>query len=153
MPTFKCWKTDPMIKKLPNSNIISAVLVASSMALGVHNTAQAQSITLYRTGVIVPPTYSKISDAISAALSGDSLVLSPHTFKENNLVIGKDLKLTGTSDTSAVSIIDAELKNRAILINNGSVYIKDLVPLYVQNINNVNRETNQTESFKLIIKL
>jgi hypothetical protein len=116
-----------MIKKLPNSNIISAVLVASSMALGVHNTAQAQSITLYRTGVIVPPTYSKISDAISAALSGDSLVLSPHTFKENNLVIGKDLKLTGTSDTSAVSIIDAELKNRAILINNGSVYIKDLV--------------------------
>jgi hypothetical protein len=66
-----------MIKKLPNSNIISAVLVASSMALGVHNTAQAQSITLYRTGVIVPPTYSKVSDAIGAALSGDSLVLKP----------------------------------------------------------------------------
>ncbi len=116
-----------MIKKLPNSNIISAVLVASSMVMGIHNTAQAQSITLYRTGVIVPPTYSKVSDAIGAALSGDSLVLSPHTFKENNLVITKDLKLTGTTDTSAVSTIDAELKNRAILINNGSVYIKDLV--------------------------
>ena len=116
-----------MIKKLPNSNIFSALLLASSIVLGVDNTANAQSITLYRTGVIVPPTFSKVSDAISAALSGDSLVLSPHTFKENNLVIAKNLKLTGTSDSSGMSSIDAELKNRAILINTGRVSIKDLI--------------------------
>lgn len=116
-----------MIKKLPNSTIFSAVLLASSMVLGVHNAAHAQSITLYRTSVIVPPSFTKVSDAISAALPGDSLVLSPHTFKENNLVIAKDLKLTGTTDINGISTIDAELKNRAILINTGRVFIKDLV--------------------------
>ena len=35
----------------------------------------------------------------------------------------------------------------------GDIYAKDLKPLYVQNINNVNRLDNQTESFKLIIKV
>lgn len=116
-----------MIKKLPKSNIFSAVLLTSSLVLGSSNISVAQSITLYRTGVIVPPFYTKVSDAISAATSGDSIVLSPHTFKENNLVIGKNIKITGTSDTSGMSTIDAEMKNRAILINTGRVFIKDLV--------------------------
>lgn len=116
-----------MIKKLPKSNILSSVLLTSSLVLGTSNISVAQSITLFRTGVIVPPAYTKVSDAISAATSGDSIVLSPHTFKENNLVINKNLKITGTSDTSGMSTIDAEMKNRAILINTGRVSIKDLV--------------------------
>lgn len=35
----------------------------------------------------------------------------------------------------------------------GDIYTKDNTPLYVQNINNVNRSNNQTESFKLILKV
>lgn len=35
----------------------------------------------------------------------------------------------------------------------GNVYSKDMKPLYVQNINNVNRLNTQTESFKLIIQV
>jgi hypothetical protein len=35
----------------------------------------------------------------------------------------------------------------------GDIYTKDVKPLYVQNINNVNRLDNQTESFKLVIKV
>lgn len=34
-----------------------------------------------------------------------------------------------------------------------SVYSKDLNPLYIQNINNVNRANNQVETFKLIIQV
>jgi hypothetical protein len=41
-----------------------------------------------------------------------------------------------------------------ISINNvGSIYSTDLKPLYVQNINNVNRSNTQTESFKLVIQI
>lgn len=33
------------------------------------------------------------------------------------------------------------------------IYTKDILPLYVQNINNVNRSNTQTESYKLIIQV
>lgn len=35
----------------------------------------------------------------------------------------------------------------------GDVYTKDIVPIYVQNINNVNRSNTQTEAFKLVIEI
>lgn len=37
--------------------------------------------------------------------------------------------------------------------NLGALYHKDLRPLYIQNINNINRSNTQTESFKLIIQV
>jgi hypothetical protein len=33
------------------------------------------------------------------------------------------------------------------------IYTKDLKPIYVENINNINRSNNQTESYKLIIEI
>lgn len=42
----------------------------------------------------------------------------------------------------------------AITINTiGDIYSKDLKPLYIQNIDNVQRSNSQTESFKLIIQV
>jgi len=35
----------------------------------------------------------------------------------------------------------------------GDIYATDIKPLYVQNINNVNRSNTQTESFKLVIQI
>jgi len=35
----------------------------------------------------------------------------------------------------------------------GSIFVTDIKPLYVQNINNVNRSNTQTESFKLVIQI
>ena len=35
----------------------------------------------------------------------------------------------------------------------GDIYTKDLKPIYVENINNVNRLNNQTETFKLVIQI
>ena len=35
----------------------------------------------------------------------------------------------------------------------GDIYTKDIRPLYVQNINNVNRSNTQTESFKLVFQI
>jgi len=35
----------------------------------------------------------------------------------------------------------------------GAIYTKDLKPLYVQNINNINRSNTQTELFKLVVQV
>ena len=37
--------------------------------------------------------------------------------------------------------------------NNGNIYTKDILPLYIQNIDDVTRSNTQTESFKLIIQV
>lgn len=93
-----------------------------------------------------------------------------HTFNKGEYVIGSVSKAIGTvafaNSTNVFLVGDKHFANGEFVSNTttsnvtainitsrGDVYIKDLVPLYAQNINNVNRETNQTESFKLIIKL
>lgn len=86
----------------------------------------AQTVTLFRSGVIVPPTFTSISAAISAAMPNDSLVLSAHTFNEHNILIDKDIKLRGTIDSMRQSTIDAQLMGRAILINDGKVEINSI---------------------------
>lgn len=102
------------------------MLLMSAFCISSGINSQAQSITLYRTSVIVPPSFSSLGAAIAATLPGDSLVLSPNVFKENSLNINHDLKITGTSDINGMTTIDAELKGRAILINAGAVFIKNL---------------------------
>lgn len=48
---------------------------------------------------------------------------------------------------------DGTLSTEVDIVTKGDIYAKDIKPLYVQNINNVNRSNNQTESFKLIIQI
>ena len=51
------------------------------------------------------------------------------------------------SNSTSNSVTTIEISSKA------DVYYKDLIPLYIQNINNVNRSANQSEKYKLIIKL
>lgn len=67
------------------------------------------------------------------------------------------LYLTGdkyfTNNETIVSAV-SETTNSQLVINTlGDIYTKDISPLYVQNITNVTRAANTTESFKLIIKV
>lgn len=54
-----------------------------------------------------------------------------------------------SSDNTLYTTIDLETPGTT----KGSIYAKDIKPLYIQNINNVNRSNTQTESFKLIIEI
>ena len=60
-------------------------------------------------------------------------------------------KYFGNNET----IVSSNGSQSATLIINtrGNVYTKDIVPLYVQNINNVNRSSGRVESFKLIVQI
>ena len=82
-------------------------------------------------------------------------------------------KLTATTDTTAAVaesdavvvvvplFVDGEgvANGAGVLVANitintlGDIYATDIKPLYVQNINNVNRSNTQTESFKLVIQI
>lgn len=66
-----------------------------------------------------------------------------HIVGDKSFEEGEDLLNTGGSYITTLLVIDSI----------GTVYSKDLTPLYVQNINNLQRANNQTESFKLIVQI
>ena len=70
----------------------------------------AQTVTIYRSGIATSPTYSTVAAAAAAALNGDSVVLSAHTFYEHNLLLPTGTVWKGTQTATDSSIIDAEKK-------------------------------------------
>ena len=93
-----------------------------------------------------------------------------HTFNKGEIVKGATTGALGTvvfANSSQVFLVgDKDFVNGEFLSNTtalnitamnittrGDLYTKDIIPLYVQNINNVDRQPNQSESFKIIIKL
>lgn len=60
----------------------------------------AQTVTIYRGGVAISPTYSSIKTAVAAAIAHDSLVLSAGLFMERLIKIDKAISLTGTITTT-----------------------------------------------------
>jgi len=93
-----------------------------------------------------------------------------YTFNYGDRVIGLTSNSKGTvvfSNSSQVfltgdkTFINGEglTNSSGVLLTNitintlGSIYATDIKPLYVQNINNVNRSNTQTESFKLVIQI
>ena len=98
---------------------------------------------------------TKVTDFI--ATNGTSITLTSPLAAGKSVVISSisaPLHLTGDK-----SFVDGEYivggSNTAVLSINtlGALYTKDLRPLYVQNINNVTRTKQQTESFKLIVQV
>ena len=66
-----------------------------------------------------------------------------HLAGDKNFINGEYVtNSTSTSNIAAITITSS-----------GSIYTKDIMPLYVQNINNVNRSNTQIESFKINIQI
>ena len=65
------------------------------------------------------------------------------------------LYLTGDKRfTNNEYIVATDTTSSTIQINSvGTIYTKDLYPMYIQNITNVTRSNNQSESYKLIIQM
>ena len=97
-------------------------------------------------------------------------IISPSAFIPGETVRGISSGAKGIvaySNTSEVYIVgDKRFANLEYIVSSngslstqinvysyGSIYGKDIKPLYVQNINNVNRSNSQSESFKLIIQV
>lgn len=92
---------------------------------------------LFTQGEVVKGANSKAIGTVTFANSTQICIVGDKNFHDNEYI--------STSENSNVSTIS--------IVSRGDVYTKDVVPLYVQNINNVIKQENQSESFKLIIKL
>lgn len=92
-----------------------------------HFSLKAQTVTIYRGGVALVPSYSTVAAAITASINGDTLKLSAHTFNEHDLYVNKNITLLGTMTTTDTSIIDAKRLGRVLrLAKNGVLNISDV---------------------------
>jgi hypothetical protein len=90
-----------------------------------------QSVTIYRGGIALSPSYGSIKVAIANTVSNDSLVLSADTFYEHDINIrrvgGYHIKLSGVAHKT---LIDAQKLGRIIHWQGsdiGSIRLKDLM--------------------------
>ena len=108
--------------KQMNNRILSLLLL-----LLCHVSLSAQTVTIYRGGVPLVPTYSTVAAAIGASINGDTLKLSAHTFNEHDLYMNKNISLLGTMTSTDTSIIDARRLGRVLeLGNEKTLTIKDI---------------------------
>lgn len=141
------------------------------------NTIYAANVVYNKIGIIKNPY------ALNANSSKSTALLTANAFNQvmvanvyPNYVFAKDTLIKGAtsgalarvlfSNTSQIYLVgDKSFINGEVIrtpegnsVNieiktRPSVYTKDINPLYVQNINNVNRANGQVESFKLIIQV
>jgi predicted outer membrane repeat protein len=118
-------------------------IIGLLMLLVASLTLQAQTVTIYRAGTAISPSYSSIKTAVAAALDHDSLVLSADTFREQNIVIDKSLSITGSSLLGDPSLIDAGLStdSSAIIFTNPN-FPSTTNTLLIQGLNITNGHAN-----------
>ena len=80
---------------------------------------------------------SQARGAVVFSNSTQVFITGDQTFKDGEYI----------KDTSGADLTIIEIKTSP------DVYTKDLKPIYVENINNINRSDIQTESYKLIVEI
>lgn len=87
--------------------------------------AAAQTVTIYRGGTALSPSYSTVTAAVAASINGDSLVLSGHTFYEHDIKLKHNIKMTGIPNGTT---IDAQKLGRCLQIPGGSkCWLKNII--------------------------
>lgn len=141
------------------------------------STIPTANTTYNKIGIIKNP-YIMSANGAKGALYGNTTfrqysiasVVPSYTFDKGDRIVGVSSNSVGTVLFSNSSVVyytgDSDFTTgefvsdsrgtsvTAINITSiGNIYTKDLKPLYIQNINNINRSDAQTESFKLIVQL
>jgi hypothetical protein len=97
---------------------------------------------------VSPSFVFNISETVTGANSGAKGIVVFSNTTQVVLVGDKNFQ-----DGELIANSSGSLVTTIAIQSLGNIYTKDLKPLYVQNINNVNRLDDQTESFKLVIKV
>jgi len=115
-----------MIQPLLRSSFLKQTLLLATAGLACTMT-QAQTVTIYRGGSMITPTYTTISDAVAAAMAGDSLAISAGHFNEHDITINKSLVLAGSGAATDTTVLDANGSGRGIHITGGNVTLRNLL--------------------------
>jgi hypothetical protein len=89
--------------------------------------SNAQTVKLYSSTGVLKNTYTSVGAAIVAAADGDSLLMSPHVFKESmmSFTFGTNIILQGTMNATDTSTIDAQ--NKGPCFNSFHGTIRDVI--------------------------
>ena len=163
----------------PTSELdVKALVIGFNFTGSQSNTIVTANVLYNKVGLLKNPYYLNVDgtkgnayfvNTFSQVLKGD-LTSASGTFTVEDQVVGNTTGSIGTvifanssqvylvgdkTFTDGEYIVSANGKVSAALSINtlGDIYVKDNKPLYVQNINNINRSGDQTESFKLIIQV
>lgn len=100
------------------------------------------------TGTVTPSAIFSLGDKVQGA---NSEAIGIVVFSNSSVLelAGDKNFIDGEYIVSANGLVGTHLS----ITSRGSIYVKDLDPLYFQNINNVTRSNNKTESFKLIVTI
>lgn len=90
-----------------------ATLATSAALLTVVAPAAHAAATL-----LVPSRYHTISAAISAARNGDTVLVSPGTYRENITIVGKSITIRAASSNPAYTVIAGKAGRSPVMIQN-----------------------------------
>ena len=151
--------------------------ISFNFANSESNTIITSNTVYNKIGIIKNPFILNANGSKGASYSSNTYDQTLVANVSPSFVFSKGEEVTGSNSgakgivvfsntTQAILVGDKQFDDGELIANSsgslvttisiqslGDIYTKDLKPLYVQNINNVNRLSNQTESFKLVIKL
>jgi len=115
------------------------------------------TFTSFITANVSPSTTFTVGDQVTGAISG---AVGTVAFSNGSVIYitGDKYFANGAGEmiTNANGSVSANIvinTSNSTYDFRGSIYTKDIVPLYIQNINNVNRSSGRVESFKLIVQI
>ena len=124
--------------------------ISANISTGIVSKGSAYTANTFDNLLKVTTTYTTavVGETIVGANSGgrgivvfaNSSVM--HLAGDKNFINGEYVSTNSVSNVGTITIT-----------NSGSIYTKDIKPLYVQNINNVNRSNTQIEAFKINIQI
>jgi hypothetical protein len=99
-----------------NSKTRSTIFCTGLLVIFLFCCGTASAATVY-----VNPGTDAIKNAISSANSGDTIYLRPGTYTEHNLVVNKDLTISGPKVTTGnpTAVIDGQQLDRVFIVNEG----------------------------------
>lgn len=108
-------------------------ILTSLTILFMQHTLVAQTVTIYRSGTPLAPTYSTLKAALTNTLSGDEVRMSAHTFNEyRDSIIGKHIIIKGTISGADTTTLDGKGLGPVIIYANpgaikDSLVLQDLI--------------------------
>ena len=118
-----------MVKKVKLSFVILIVLAISFCISIISVSAGPTPITTTSLAITqtinVPSDYSTITAAVNNANNGDTVIVAPGTYNENQIVINKSIKLIGAGAQTVIDGGDAILTEPGLIriISSGNVFV------------------------------
>jgi len=129
-------------------------VIDSNTGLKTSTLYGGNTFTSYITANVSPSTTFTVGDTVTGANSG---AFGTVAFSNGSvLYITGDKYFANESITNSTGLVSANIvinSSNSTYFNRGSIYTKDIMPLYIQNINNVNRSSGRVETYKLIIQI